>query len=192
MVPLSSISITAPVSSVNWRMVAPPLPITSRIFSGSISITAKFGAWALISLRLVEITSFIAFKIWIRPACAWCRAFSIISGVMPSILISICNAVTPLAEPATLKSISPRWSSSPKMSDSTAKRSPSLTRPIAIPATGAFSGTPASINASDAPQTDAIDDEPLDSVMSDTIRITYGKRSLSGSMACTPRRARRP
>ncbi len=32
-----------------------------------------------------------------------------------------------------------------------------------MPATGAFSGTPASISASEAPQTVAIDDEPLDS-----------------------------
>ena len=78
------------------------------------------------------------------------------------------------------------------MSDSTAKRSPSLTRPMAIPATGAFSGTPASINAKLAPQTDAIEDEPFDSVISDTTRMTYGKRSLSGSIACTPRRAKRP
>ena len=46
----------------------------------------------------------------------------------------------------------------------------SMTRPIATPATGAFSGTPASISASEPPQTDAIDDEPLDSRMSDTTR----------------------
>ena len=40
-----------------------------------------------------------------------------------------------------------------------------------MPATGAFSGTPASISDSDAPQTDAIDDEPLDSVISETTRM---------------------
>ena len=50
----------------------------------------------------------------------------------------------------------------------------------------------ASINAKLAPQTDAIEDEPFDSVISDTTRMTYGKRSLSGSIASTPRRARRP
>ncbi|MBD0137702.1 KH domain-containing protein, partial [Acinetobacter baumannii] len=43
-------------------------------------------------------------------------------------------------------------------------------KPIAIPATGALSGTPASISDNDAPHTEAIEDEPLDSVMSDTIR----------------------
>ncbi len=40
-----------------------------------------------------------------------------------------------------------------------------------MPATAAFSGTPACISDSDDPQTDAIEDEPLDSRMSDTTRI---------------------
>ncbi|MNV99416.1 hypothetical protein D3C71_1947720 [compost metagenome] len=85
--------------------------------------------------------------------------------------MSICRAVTPLSVPATLKSMSPRWSSSPRMSVSTANLSPSLTRPMAIPATGALTGTPASISASEAPQTEAIELEPLDSVISDTTRM---------------------
>ena len=37
-------------------------------------------------------------------------------GVTPPILMSIWTAVTPSAVPATLKSMSPRWSSSPRMS----------------------------------------------------------------------------
>src|SRR2546425_5726293 len=57
------------------------------------------------------------------------------------------------------------------MSDSTAKRLPSLMRPIAIPATCALTGTPASISARLPPQTEAIDEEPLDSVISETTRI---------------------
>ena len=69
------------------------------------------------------------------------------------------------------------------MSERTAKRSPSFTRPIAIPATGAFNGTPASISDNEAPHTEAIEDEPFDSVISDTIRITYGKRSVAGRTA---------
>ena len=87
------------------------------------------------------------------------------------ILISICNDVIPLSVPATLKSISPKWSSSPKISDRTAKSSPSLIRPIAIPATGFFKGTPASIKANEVPQTVAIEEEPLDSVISDKTLI---------------------
>ena len=41
-----------------------------------------------------------------------------------------------------------------------------------MPATGAFMGTPASISARLVPQTLAIDEDPLDSVISDTTRIT--------------------
>ena len=95
-----------------------------------------------------------------------------ISRVMPSILMSICSAVTPSRVPATLKSMSPRWSSSPRMSDSTTNWSPSLIKPIAIPATGALIGTPASISDRLAPQTLAIELEPFDSVISDTTRMT--------------------
>ena len=47
----------------------------------------------------------------------------------------------------------------------------SMIRPIATPATGALIGTPASIIASDAPQTEAIDELPFDSRMSETMRM---------------------
>ena len=43
-----------------------------------------------------------------------------------------------------------------------------------MPATCAFSGTPASISARQPPHTEAIDDEPFDSVISETTRIEYG------------------
>ena len=42
---------------------------------------------------------------------------------------------------------------------------------MAMPATARFIGTPASISASEAPHTVAIDDEPFDSVISETTRI---------------------
>ena len=76
----------------------------------------------------------------------------------------------PFSDPATLKSMSPRWSSSPRMSDSTAKAWSSLIRPMAMPAQGRTSGAPASISDSDVPQTVAIDDDPLLSVISLTTR----------------------
>ena len=41
---------------------------------------------------------------------------------------------------------------------------------MAMPAVGRFSGTPASISDSEAPQTEAIDDDPFDSVISETTR----------------------
>ena len=57
------------------------------------------------------------------------------------------------------------------MSVSTAKRSSSLIKPMATPATGAFMGTPASIMASEEPHTEAMEEEPLDSVISETTRM---------------------
>ena len=42
---------------------------------------------------------------------------------------------------------------------------------MAIPATGAFSGTPASISASEPPQIVAMEEDPFDSRMSETMRI---------------------
>src|SRR6266403_1052727 len=53
----------------------------------------------------------------------------------------------PSRVPATLKSMSPRLSSTPWMSVSTADLPSRMTRPIAMPATGALIGTPASISA---------------------------------------------
>ncbi len=68
----------------------------------------------------------------------------------------------------------------------------SSTRPIATPATGALSGTPASISERLVPQTEAIELEPFDSVISDTMRMMYGNVVMSGITADTPRRARLP
>jgi hypothetical protein len=52
-----------------------------------------------------------------------------------------------------------------------ATSSPSFTRPMAIPAQALRSGTDASISASDPEHTEAIDEEPLDSRMSETTRM---------------------
>ena len=81
--------------------------------------------------------------------------------------------VTPRCVPATLKSMSPKWSSSPMMSVRRMCRpeASSSTRPIEMPPTGSLIGTPASIRLSVAPQTEAIELEPFDSRMSDTTRI---------------------
>src|SRR3990172_6798634 len=67
----------------------------------------------------------------------------------------------PFRVPATLKSISPRWSSSPMISVSTAYLSPSTTRPMATPPTADLTGTPAAMRAKVAPPTEAIHEEPL-------------------------------
>ena len=67
-----------------------------------------------------------------------------------------------------------------------------MIRPIAIPATGALIGTPASISDSVEPQTEAIDDEPLDSRMSETTRIVYGNSSWLGIIGTSARSASAP
>ena len=52
-VPSSSTLISVPVSSWILRIVAPPLPMMSRIFSGLILMVMMRGAKALISVRAV-------------------------------------------------------------------------------------------------------------------------------------------
>src|SRR6185437_10776809 len=78
------------------------------------------------------------------------------------------------------------------MSDRTANFSPSRIRPMAMPATGRAIGTPASISARLVPQTVAIEDEPLDSVISETTRIVYGNCSIDGRIGLMARQASLP
>jgi hypothetical protein len=84
----------------------------------------------------------------------------------------------PLVVPASLKSMSPKWSSSPRMSvivthfamePSAALLS--VIRPQEMPATGAMIGTPASIRERQPPQIEAIEVEPLEAMISETTRI---------------------
>ncbi len=67
-----------------------------------------------------------------------------------------------------------------------------MIRPIAIPATGFLIGTPASMRDRQPPQTDAIEEEPLDSIISDTTLIVYGKSSFFGTTASSALCARCP
>jgi hypothetical protein len=78
--------------------------------------------------------------------------------------------VTNSAVPATLKSMSPKASSAPRMSVRVVYFPSAKTRPMAMPATGALIGTPASISDSDDEHTDAIEVEPFDDSTSDTRR----------------------
>ncbi len=110
----------------------------------------------------------------------------------PAILQSIWNAVIPFSVPVTLKSMSPRWSSTPRISLKTATRPPSITSPIAIPATAFLTGTPASMSARLPPHTVAIELEPFDSRMSETSRTVYGKSSSDGIIGFSARSASAP
>ncbi|CAB4823060.1 unannotated protein [freshwater metagenome] len=91
---------------------------------------------------------------------------------IPSSFVSSCSAVTKSRVPATLKSISPNASSAPRMSVSaTYSIFPSTSseiRPIAIPATGARSGTPALSSARVDAHTDPMEVDPLEPSASDT------------------------
>ena len=165
--------IVAPVSSCICWIIFPPGPITAPINSLGISIVTIRGTCGFISARGASMVFIISFMICSRPAFACIRAFSMISNDRPSHLISICVAVKPFIVPVVLKSISPKWSSSPRMSLKIAYLSSPgfLIRPIAIPDTGLLIGTPASIRASVPPHTLAIEEEPLDSRISLTRRM---------------------
>ena len=107
-----------------------------------------------------------------RAALAFLRPSRMIASLMPVTLMSIWRAVTPSDVPVTLKSMSPNESSLPRMSVRMANLPPSVTRPMAAPATGALIGTPASMSARVEPQVDAIEVEPLDVTASLTTRMT--------------------
>ena len=61
-----------------------------------------------------------------------------------------------------------------------------------MPATGAFSGTPALSSDSVDAQTEPIDVEPLEPSASETCRIAYGNSSRLGSTGSSARSASAP
>ena len=65
-------------------------------------------------------------------------------------------------------------------------------RPIAIPDTGFLIGTPASMRASVEPHVDAMEDEPLLDITSETTLIAYGNSSSLGSTGIRALSARAP
>ena len=107
MMPSSLMSTLAPDSSTISRITLPPEPITSRILSVGICRVSIFGAYSEKPCG-AESDLFISPKICRRPSLACAKACFMMSGVMPAILMSICNEVMPDAVPATLKSMSPR------------------------------------------------------------------------------------
>ena len=106
-VPSSSSSMFVPVWLWIERIILPPGPMTSRILSGWILIVSMRGAQNDSSGRGALMTSCIAFRMKRRASRACANASRMIASEMPLILMSICRAVMPLAEPQTLKSISP-------------------------------------------------------------------------------------
>ena len=171
-VPSSSMSMVVPVSSVIPRITAPPLPMTSRIFSGSIFMVMMRGAHSDMSARGLEMTSFILPRMCRRPSLAWARASCMISLVMPCDLDVHLQRGDAGGGAGDLEVHVAQVILVAEDVGEHAKRLPSLMRPMATPATGAFSGTPASISERLVPHTEAMELEPLDSVISETTRIT--------------------
>ena len=138
-VPSSSTLISVLVSSWIFRIIDPPLPMISRIFSGLILIVVIRGAKSDISSRALGRTAVILSRMNRRAARACLSPSRMTRSSMPLTLMSIWRAVMPFVVPVTLKSMSPIESSLPRMSVRTTKLpvSPSSTRPIAAPATGA-------------------------------------------------------
>ena len=170
--PSSDTDTSAPVSDVIVLMTLPFGPITSPILSIGISKLMIFGAVSRTSARGSAIAASITSRIFMRASRAWSSACASTSAGRPSILVSSCSAVTKSRVPATLKSMSPKASSVPRMSVSVVYLPSAYTRPIAMPATGARSGTPPSIIDSVEPHTDAIEVEPFELRTSETMRST--------------------
>ncbi len=191
--PTSSMLIVVPVSFWISCITFPPGPITAPINSLSIMSFSILGAWDFTSGLAASIAAYIASRICNLPLRACSNASRITSMLNPSTLISICTPQIPSRVPVTLKSISPRWSSSPKISVSIAYllSLALVIKPMATPLTCFGMGTPASINASEPAQTVAIDDEPLLSKISLTTRTVYGY-SLPGIICFKLRIARLP
>ena len=190
--PSSSTAISAPVSCWMVLMTLPFGPITSPILSIGIVMVTIFGAVSATESRAVDSTVFMLSKICRRASRACCNAEDKTSAGMPSIFVSNCNAVTASEVPATLKSMSPNASSAPRMSVRVVYLPSANTNPIAIPATGALIGTPASISDKLAEHTDAIEVEPFDDNTSLTKRIAYANSSWLGTTGNNARSAKAP
>ena len=179
-------------------MFLPPGPINSPIFDGSIGMVTMRGAYGLISSRSFGRQSLILERIAVRAFLAIPMASSMISYGIPFNLRSSWKPVIPESVPAILQSMSQNASSQPMMSASSLYASilPSsllrVQRPILMPATGRFNGTPASSNASVPLQMAAIEVEPLDSMISDVTRTAYGKSSRLGMTGAMERSANAP
>ena len=161
-VPSSWMSMSAPVAAMISLIRLPLGPITSPILSTGIWMLMMRGALALTSSRGIAIAPSMTSRIVKRASRACWSAPASTSPGSPVTFMSSWIAVTNSRVPATLKSMSPNASSAPRMSVSVTNLPSSAIMPIAMPATGALIGTPASISDSVEPQTLAIEVEPFE------------------------------
>ena len=161
-------------------IISPPRPITSLILSGLIIKVIVLGAYLDTSLLGLDICFSMTSNIWNLAFLACSKASFNIFLFIPSILISIWRAVIPSRVPATLKSISPKWSSIPWISVRIVYSFSWVISPMAIPATGFLIGTPAAIKAIVPAHIVAWLLEPLLSSISLTTLMVYGNSSSLG------------
>ena len=191
--PSFSTSTDAPVVSTMLRIVLPPGPMSAPILSTGMLTRVMRGALGFSSVLGSASVPSMWLRMKARPSFAWASACRNISCVMPETLMSICRAVMPSLVPATLKSMSPKKSSTPWMSVSTWKLpSSSVISPMATPETGREIGTPASISAIVLPQTLPIEVLPFEPSASETTRKAYGKSASSGMTGASARSASAP
>ena len=97
-------------------MTLPLGPMTSPILSMGISKEMIFGADSATSARGSAMAPAMTSRMVRRASLAWRSALVSTSSGRPSILVSSWRAVTTSLVPATLKSMSPKASSAPRMS----------------------------------------------------------------------------
>src|SRR5215211_7915796 len=132
--------------------------MSSPILDTGICSTWTRGASRLSCSRGRSMAAWMTSRTTMRASRAWVRAPIRTSEGMPVSLVSSCRAVTNSRVPATLKSMSPKASSAPRMSVRVTYSPPSEMRPMAMPPTGALMGTPASISDRVEAHTEAIED----------------------------------
>jgi hypothetical protein len=118
-VPSSSIEMSAPVSSWIWLIILPLGPMTSPILSTGILTEMIRGANSESSSG-ASIAACRTPRMCSRASRACFSAAASTEAGMPSSLVSSWIAVTNSDVPATLKSMSPKASSAPRMSVSAA------------------------------------------------------------------------
>mmetsp|Transcript_49045 Transcript_49045/g.153989 ORF Transcript_49045/g.153989 Transcript_49045/m.153989 type:complete len:205 (+) Transcript_49045:410-1024(+) len=176
-------------SSIRLLIVVPPGPMIFPMATKGTENRTSFGTEGASSGRGFAWALSMWTSMWTLPSLACASADLRRLTLRPSHLMSSWKAVMPLASPQTLKSMVPSESSRPRMSvRMTASSSIFLmiaslfssfpllrfsgsSRPIATPATGRLSGTPASKRARQPPHTEAMDELPQLSVMRDSTRM---------------------
>jgi len=121
------------------------------------------------------------------------KAIRMISSVIEVILISICRAVTPLSVPATLKSMSPKMIFVAKNVGENRKAARFLDEAHRNTRNRCWHRKrPHPWGERTNRKRSAIEDEPFDSVTSDTTRTVYGNLSAAGRTGCMARHANLP